>query len=362
MIYFYAAAFSICMTIGISRQNEISRIRSKKLVIRIKDVRLFIAAIPPFFLSALRYGIGTDYFFTYVPAFNMVLKGSGEYRELGFTLLNKIITMFTSDYQWLFIVTSFLFIYFVYAGIYKLSENYPVSITLLFLSYAYFISLNNVRQSLASAIAFFALSCLKEGNRKNYIILIILAASIHQSAVIYMIFLFIDRFNISIKACVSILIISLTANQWVGPLLMTRLARWNSWFNIYVTRRMFMDATIGTPFLLTQICIFLMILFLEWGNFLQNKDSFNLKLTRTVQLCIMLCCAIDGFFPAMYRVVRLFSFMQIVTVPNILEELKNKWMKFICYVAVMAVYILLCIYSIQSGTEAVLPYQSIFGK
>ena len=81
-----------------------------------------------FIPAAVRYGIGQDYFYTYAPTFRWIANGDINlethslirYNEWGFTVLNKAIAFFTSDYQWLFVITALISLVLVYKSIKKI--------------------------------------------------------------------------------------------------------------------------------------------------------------------------------------------------------------------------------------------------
>ena len=61
---------------------------------------LYLSALPLFLISALRFGIGTDYFYTYYPGFRVIANGGHMHFELLFHWLVKFIAIFTHDPQW----------------------------------------------------------------------------------------------------------------------------------------------------------------------------------------------------------------------------------------------------------------------
>ena len=76
-------------------------------------VFVFFSVLPLSLISGLRKGIGTDYYFTYYRAFYSILAGDIFYkREPLFNYLNQFIQLFTTDAQWLFVITSFIFVFF----------------------------------------------------------------------------------------------------------------------------------------------------------------------------------------------------------------------------------------------------------
>ncbi|MDE5867568.1 MAG: EpsG family protein, partial [Anaeroplasmataceae bacterium] len=111
-----------------------------------------LAILPLFLIAGLRYGVGTDYFYTYSPNFYKILMGESPYSEFGFNLLNRFIQLFTKKDTGLFLVTGFIFAFLLVKTIIKHSENVLLSLIVVLISCIYFVSLNNVRQSIVSVI------------------------------------------------------------------------------------------------------------------------------------------------------------------------------------------------------------------
>lgn len=85
-----------------------------------------------FTISGFRYGVGTDYFFTYVPTYKQIYNGTPPPTEPIFLWLNKLCIDFAGSwYQSIFIITSFIFISLIYIVIY----NMPCSKVLLTVSF-----------------------------------------------------------------------------------------------------------------------------------------------------------------------------------------------------------------------------------
>ena len=130
----------------------------KKFNYKISYVFLIVIAILPMSLiSGLRYGLGTDYFYTYFPGFYATLVGNYPYSEHLFNYLIKSITLFTNNPQWLFIITSFIFNIFIILSIKNISKKWVISSIIYIFGNIFFISLNNVRQSCALAISIYAI-------------------------------------------------------------------------------------------------------------------------------------------------------------------------------------------------------------
>lgn len=373
MIYLTAAVFAIlvscCITGG--ERAKCSEFYTDKygwgIVFNKTEVRnrffLYLSALPLFLISALRYGIGTDYFYTYAPGFNVIASGGHMHFELLFHWLVKIITIFTSNYQWLFVVTSFLFIFIVYNTLYRVSRNIPMALIVFFLSYVYFISLNNIRQALASAVILIAMKYLIEDKIWKYIFFCIVAGLIHQVAFISIAFIIvrIKKLNISVwwqmvATAIGMLFIKFGARYIIK--IISMIPRLSLYFNLEELLK-YTNRTISIKFVLLNIGIFLMYLVIEKTEegFASDTDWQISKLAQTFYLLI---CAADGIVPATYRILRVIIFMQYLTVPNAIEHCKNEKHKYIYYIFVLIAFLLMFLELYLAGSEQVFPYVSIF--
>ena len=82
-----------------------------KLNKRARILPFVITFLILFTISGFRYGVGTDYFFTYVPTYKQIYNGTPPSMEPIFKWLNGLCIDFAGSwYQSIFIVTSFIFI------------------------------------------------------------------------------------------------------------------------------------------------------------------------------------------------------------------------------------------------------------
>ena len=141
-------------------------------------------------LAALRkYTIGIDLELLYAPAFENIAKMRWESlslieMETGYVYFCKLLTLISQDVQVFISVTS-VFIYSIYGWfIYKNSKNVIISTTMFIFLSLFFMSMNIVRQEIAVAIILIAYEFLKRNKKIVAIALIILATTIHASAII----------------------------------------------------------------------------------------------------------------------------------------------------------------------------------
>lgn len=133
-----------------------------------------------------RYLVGTDYKL-YAAIFDQARPDFASWtldaspHEYGFTLLTLAVKSFTEDPQWLFAACSAITVTLVYATVKRDSINPALSILLYVLLALYVSPFNIVRQGLAAAILFWASAYLPD-RRMRWILLVVLAGSMHTTA------------------------------------------------------------------------------------------------------------------------------------------------------------------------------------
>ncbi len=141
-------------------------------------------------LSAIRFRVGFDYSQYARAFFQMVLEGFSnltyEDWEIGYILLNKIVGKFTAQPGAIMIVTSVLS--FIGPGylIAKYSKNAFLSVFLYVNFYLFYMDMNFIRQALAMSVICFAYGFLRDGKFWRFLMLVLIAATFHFTA-IYMI-------------------------------------------------------------------------------------------------------------------------------------------------------------------------------
>lgn len=106
-------------------------------------------------------------------------------KEQGFYLLQRLLLEISSDPQILLLTTAVISNILLVTILYKYSKMFELSIYIYITSGLYLVSMNGVRQFLAGAILFTATKYLLDGRLVKYILVILLASTIHQSAIIF---------------------------------------------------------------------------------------------------------------------------------------------------------------------------------
>ncbi|EOP66404.1 MULTISPECIES: EpsG family protein [Bacillus cereus group] len=145
-------------------------------------------------VSGLRKNIGDTYFYMYSYSMNnFSWEEVKEGKDIGFNILQMFLKQISDDPQIMIFVTALITNVFIVLVLYKYARIFELSIYVYVTSGMYLTSMNGIRQYLAAAIIFIATKYIFEGNWKKYIIVVLIASTVHQSAIILIPIYFIVR-------------------------------------------------------------------------------------------------------------------------------------------------------------------------
>lgn len=195
----------------------VSRYFSRTLVLNgslvsLKPNKFFaLGTIISFILvSGLRNNIGDTPFYihTYnITNFTWELVKSQD--DIGFAVLQMILKRYSNDPQILIFTTALITNVLIIIGLYKYSRLFELSIYVYITGGLFLVTMNGIRQCLATAIIFTGTKYLIEGNWFKYIVVIIFASLFHQSALILIPMYFLVRFKAWSKATLILLLFSI---------------------------------------------------------------------------------------------------------------------------------------------------------
>ncbi|MDQ0903982.1 EpsG family protein [Paenibacillus sp. V4I7] len=145
-------------------------------------------------ISGLRNNIGDTY--SYMHAYtinNFTWEAVKAEKDIGFGILQMILKAYTEDPQLLIFLTALVTNILIVCVLYKYSKLFEMSIYVYITSGLYIVSMNGVRQFLASAIVFAATKYLFAGSWQKYFLVVAFASTFHGSALILIPIYFIVR-------------------------------------------------------------------------------------------------------------------------------------------------------------------------
>lgn len=346
IVYILMLVFTFLLGLGIMKNNE----NQQK-----KYICIILAFLILFSVMGFRYGVGQDYFYTYKPVFEYILQ-NGEYSniEFGYVILNKIVQLFTNDYAGIFLVTSFLFVYFIYKAILEQSSNIALSIFILIAGCFYFYAMNVVRQSIAIAIFIYSLKYIENKKFWKYMICIIFASMLHNIALIFIPVYFIANKKMNFKFF-AILAIGVVITMPVFIKIINIIFEGTKYGN-YITGYY---ATSENSMISPLINLILLVV-----CFLLSKKQDNdqrLNMYKNIHAIGVFTSIYIGAIPLASRIFVNFYHIGILSIPYLISKFKNKKTREILYILCICVFIFYFTYSvgIKNGNK-VLPYNTIF--
>lgn len=330
-----------------------------------------------FVIMGFRYGVGQDYFFTYVPMYLKIYNGIDTGVEPGFKLLNIIASLLTgSDYQSIFVITSAIFLLCIFSACKKNDASMFLMMYIFLCGGFFFYSFNVVRQCMATAFFCTGLfyisdngnSAIKRklliGNRVigkievddamlKFFVLMGLAASIHVSALLYfplyffankryskkLYFIFIFLFSMMIPSILSIVGTVLAGTKY-GNYISGNWADTSKNFNVSQ---------------IINILIFLVFLFTP-----PKKADIRFTTFMNIHYLGVLATGLMGVIPLIFRVTTLFYLIQFLSVPYYYKHYVPTKYKGIVFIGILFVYGALFVNTLRSNGNRILPYAMNF--
>ncbi len=320
-----------------------------------------LAFLPLFFMFGFRYDVGTDYFHTYVPHFSSIVNG-GEVYEGGFYLINKAISLFTNNAQWLFIITGFLYTYFVVDAIRRYSDNPLISVIVLFLMSFVFIAMNNVRQQIAVAMILWGFRYIMDEKLGEYTAVCLFATFFfHTSAIFMFPIYFIINSKLIQKYFLLFGIGLVLISPLLGYLLMFVIDVLGYGYFLDSYRR---ESGGNFRFLMQNLSFLVVFFWTFMKKYKNDKLRYALLVFQLLSFIMGILSYSTHLIELPERIATFFMIFEVIAIPLVCKDLykKNRY-----YFAVGSLFLLgsmlfLFIDGIYiKGYHEVLPYQFIFG-
>lgn len=374
-MYIYIITFLITILLVWLAENK-AKSRKNKIIL------LILAVVPMFFISAIRYNVGTDYEKRYVVDYYTLLEGKNVGNlEIGFKAIDYLCLFFTKEPYLLFVITSLIILAIIFEVIYKKSSNRILSIIIFFLGGYFFATLNIIRQYISVAFILLGYQFLMSENKKKayigFVICAILAFFMHSSSIICFIIILLTKKNIMDARWViplSILILILNKNIMV---ILTPIIK-NTRFNVYLTGK-FTTGELSILQIVENLIIYLAMYFSYYFEKKQGKELDKQGITLLNIQGLALLLTVSGVIHTLFiRMAIYFVAFQIISIPyffSILQfntitdkinkkfkkNLKTKTVEIIIYSCIVLGFSAMFIYTnILNNDNEVLPYKTIF--
>lgn len=328
--------------------------------VKIRPIFLFIAFIIPWLVAGVRHDVASDYF-SYIRIYNNVasigLLRSIEtlYTEPGYALLNWLIFNIFDDPQYVFIITSFIVFFIIYAMLLYNKEHIQLGLAVFIFTVAYYFWVwTVVRMSIALAIVFFSYKFIIKKDFFRFTMCVFLAFCFHYTAlVVWPLYFLINSSKLK----------KLFYNVFFYGIVVFLLLFFNILFDFVFsdTKYIIYQARIGNlqgglNQLIVRVPIFLVLV-------LYSKTLKKIDLKNIVYLKIYFIGIILSLFTfwlgILDRTLNYFFIVKIILLSS-LVNIKSTKEKGIVILLVISYYILYFIYFVLTN-ERLIPYNTFWG-
>ncbi len=263
------------------------------------------------------------------------------YVERGYCLLNNFIRFLGTEPYILFGVLALLVFIGIAVFIYRYSANVILSVLSYICLMYIFNSLNGIRQFLALAIIFISFPLIQKRQLLKFILATLFACLFHKSAIICLSFYWLYNMKINLKNIFLITVGSIIVFVFFDQFSYLYTSFGGSYAG-YITR----EAEQGHLSVIIRLVLNMTIalsclVFYKKGNILPGIKNTLPFSFLTICACISAAGALISLKAYMAeRIVYYFYFFNIITIPNMLNQIRNKSLK-----GLVSLLVLLCLVS-----------------
>lgn len=312
-----------------------------------KKIFVIFATLQWVILSGLRHvSIGADtitYKFSFnralntswIDAFNRFIDGifyGAEIKDPGYMLFEKFIGLFTNNYQVFLFIIAMIFMVSFGRFVYRNSKDPFISFLIYSTLFYSFFSITGIRQTIATAlVVLWGYELIKRRNLFGFIILTLIAFTIHKSAIVFFPFYFIADIKINKKYLIS----------WSIIILLTILLR----NKIYGLLEIIFDYNIaesnvigGTQTFTLMMALITGVAFWRLKPLLKNNPQSNhfLNASFIALLFTLMTFVNQGFM----RVQQYYSLFIVLLIPEIIKSFNKKERVLVYFISVSVLMLL----------------------
>ena len=260
----------------------------------------------------------------------------GTLMEYGYLLFNKILTFINSDPRTLYITRGIIFSICITTVIKKHSYNHFITVVFFFLIFGLNQSIFVVRQYLAIAIYLLSISYILNKNIKRYLIIWLIAFSIHKSLIVCLpLYWLYHNFKLKKDNVLLVSIIFILGSFLLKSIVLIAAER----FGIYGDYLLNMgDDGNSVGLLLRALCIFVPFILFGGGNF--DKDNYYKLFYWTSLLNVVMSIVLVGV-PSGSRLYPCYNSFSMLVIPYIASCINSKRIRISLIVCLVLIFLYL---------------------
>lgn len=334
---------------------------SKKVTGKKKKILIGIAFALVFLVAAIRVGVGTDYY-AYQKWFNKTEKISG-FMNCGFDLMVLILKVFTNNSQWLFAVSAFIILAFMFKAAVNEQENYELSM-LFFITLSFFFSSNNgVRQWLSIAILMYSIKYIKSKELWKFLLFVVIASTFHITAFVFIPLYWILNIKVNNKIrivmlilCIAIVVFLLSDNRIYSIIKVVM----PFYYRRYISTNNVLLTEGGSSIFPVLLAVGVSGYYLIFEKRARKANDYDYRINASM---VLIVSAIVSTYGSLYaRIAGYFSPMIIFLVPDVINAFDGKLKKAL-YITLIVGAELFMLYTLCfRNSHDALPYSTIFSS
>lgn len=322
---------------------------------------VFLAFLSLFLVCGLRWRVGTDYG-NYIDMYNINASKSFVEILLGGEPLFMLITWVSSRNGYhpevMFLICAFIITGLMVLSIRDYSTMFELSMFLFITDMSYYAQFNGIRQCMAGAVIFWGFRYLIQGNFKKYLVMILIACTIHISALLFISLYFIVRLRPWSKwiMCIAgVFFISFVFFPQVMEILFHTVdGRFQGYFDLtggyssYGVKPMRVIVA-GVPIIIS---------FIFYKSLKRTNPNVDVLINLSVLNFLFMFIALKNV--SLSRMCMYLAPYNMLLIPEFVRMDKTK-ARYLVYVGIMIVFMLYMIVLLPVDSN-LLPYRTIFSK
>ncbi|HFK1472876.1 TPA: EpsG family protein [Bacillus paranthracis] len=256
--------------------------------------------------------------------------------ELGYVIFSKVASWIFQDYQYLFIIVAIIVIVSVKNLILRNSSIIWMSFYLLISLRLYYFFLSGLRQTIAVAIVCISYQYIKERKPIKFSLIVLLAATFHYTAIIFLIAYPISLLKFNRKGAIIVLLATILTYFVFNPVISLVFKIMPSYYSHYQDAAYFAENNLANYINALVILVFFLlgviyrysnqpILSGEKTALVVKRGVYNEKDTLSYLMLVAFAIALIAVKASILdRVYMYFWIFGIIYIPNVLSRIKNK--------------------------------------
>lgn len=333
---------------------------------------LIFSALTLMLVRGLRCGIGVDYFFAYVPKFEVISNGGEAWGDKLYGGLIWLCSVFSSDWRVFFFIDSVIFISLIYLAIWLSNGSRAVSVAIFCLGFHYVRSMNMQAQYFAAALCLVAISLLVfQGKVLLSLLSCLAAAMFHMTSLIMFPILLLGAYLYKIRdkqqryillsVCLAFPLLSVLLRGIIPYTLQSLLSgsRFAGYFG-----SSFDDNDFATDLFLINFAIYVAMIAIILVKFIRsespNGSARQIIMAALFQSCALSASILTGSVPLIYRIAYYFMISHVVLLEPVTKLLSRRMAQMGLFAVLVCFSLVHFLFLSPGDSDRVIPYHSIF--